>query len=92
MITFYFERHWDEPTGDPLTNAWGTATYYFETDNSGRVLRQIEVYQNGRKLKYDQDSSEDEYGRLADQPLDLQEFAECSIAKDKFETIWLDQN
>ena len=88
MKLYYFKRYWDETTGDPSTNSWGTSTYYFETDMKGEVLRQIEVYQNGKKLRYDENKIENEYGGISDQPLDLTEFDEFKIDKEEFEQAW----
>ena len=83
----YFKRNWDETRGDEFDN-WGTFIWYFETDNSGLPTKQIEVYQNGKVLKYDQLKLEDEFGRLGDQKLDLNEFSEFEITKLEFEKIW----
>ncbi|ANE51312.1 hypothetical protein [Flavisolibacter tropicus] len=87
-MTQYFKRFWDETTGDPLTDSWGTSTYYFETDINGDVLRQIEVYSNGRKLKYDSVHIEDEYGGLSQAALDLDGFSEFKIDQQEFEEAW----
>ena len=88
MTLYYFKRYWDETTGDPSTNSWGTSTYYFETDAEGEVLRQLEVYQNGQRLHYDQNKMEDEYGGLSNVPLDLTEFDQFKIDKKEFEQAW----
>ena len=87
-MTYYFKRDWDETTGEPLTDSWGTSTYYFETTDLGEVLRQIQVFSNGQKLKYDTTKLEDQYGGLSDIPLDLEEFEKFRIAKDDFEKPW----
>jgi len=39
-------------------------------------------------LKYDLKNIEDEFGGLADQPIDLEEFVNFEIAKDEFEEQW----
>jgi hypothetical protein len=88
MSLLYFKRRWDETTGDPLTDDWGSSTFYFETDGTGEVIRQVIVYQNGKVLKYDEDNFEDDYGGLTDQPLDLQEFNEFKITPDEFDMSW----
>ncbi len=87
-MAYYFKRDWDETTGEPLTDSWGTSTYYFETTDLGEVMRQIQVFSNGRKLKYSLAKLEDEYGELADVPLDLDEFEEFITEKDDFENAW----
>lgn len=88
MSNYYFKRYWEESTGQDLTNSWGPSTYYFETDHEGSVLRQIEIFQNGNKLKYDQDHPEDDYGGLSDQQLDMDEFNDFKIDKSEFEKKW----
>ena len=64
MTLYYFKRPWDETTGDPETNAWGTSDY-FETDDKGDVYRQLQIYQQGQSLRYDQNHLEDQYGGLS---------------------------
>lgn len=83
----YFKRIWDETRGDEFDN-WGTSIWYFETDKSGLPTKQIEVYQNGKVLKYDQSKLEDEFGGLGGQELDLIEFSEFQITKKEFEKVW----
>lgn len=83
----YYKRNWNETRGDQY-DSWGKSIWYFETDNNGEVLRQIEAYENGKVLKYDNQNIEDEFGGLADQNLDLTEFVEFSIEKEEFENKW----
>ena len=54
----YFKRNWNETRGDQY-DSWGKSVWFFETDNNGEVLRQIEVYDNGKVLKYDNQNIED---------------------------------
>jgi hypothetical protein len=84
----YFKRPWDETTGDPKTNDWGTAIYYFETDAQGDVLKQIVVYQNDKMLKYSNLHLDDEFGGLTDQALDLADNGYVAIDKKDFFTLW----
>jgi hypothetical protein len=42
----YVKRHWVELRGDEH-NAWGTSWWYFEVDDNGGVLRQVELYDSG---------------------------------------------
>ncbi len=84
----YYRRHWDETTGDELTNSWGTSTFYFETDNDDNIVRQIQLFENGKALKYDKENLDDDFGGLSDQPLDMEEFEEFKISQADFEKIW----
>lgn len=49
-MSTYVKRHWNEPRGDEH-DAWGTSWWYFEVDDEGRVLRQIEQYDSGVRLR-----------------------------------------
>ena len=42
MTVHYFKRHFDEARIEQ-SEIWGTCDYYFETNQDGEVLRQIEV-------------------------------------------------
>lgn len=83
----YLKRHWNEPRDD-TTNVWGCSWWYFETDYSGVVIRQIEVYDHGPILRYHELLLNDDFGGLSDQPLNLDEFAKFEISKDEFDRVW----
>lgn len=83
----YFKRHWAEDRGDEYAD-WGTATYYFEVAPDGSPERQMEVYANGQVLQYDQQHVQDGFGKLADQPLPMDEFAPFEIGGQEFEHAW----
>ena len=87
-MAHYFKRFWEETTGDTLTDHWGTSIYYFETDENGEVLRQLEIFANGKRLKYTPDNLQDEYGGLSEIPLDLTEFENFKITKNEFDNAW----
>ena len=83
----YFKRYWNELRGDEHDD-WGCSWWYFETNDDGDVLRQIEVYDSGPALKYSELHVEDEYGGLSEKPLDLAEFAEFTTRNQEFERAW----
>jgi len=83
----YAKRHWNELRGD-AHDAWGTSWWYFEVDDQGRVLRQIEQYESGVQLRYDEQHAEDEFGGLAQVPLDLSAPLYSPVASQDFEAIW----
>ena len=87
MKTLYYKRHFNEIRTEK-SETWGTCDYYFETNQNGQILRQIEVYENGKELKYSEEFIEDEYGSLADQPIDLLDFENFVINKSDFEYQW----
>lgn len=88
MAVSYFKKFWEETTGEELTDSWGTCTYYFETDAQLGVLRQVQLFENGYVLKYDGQHFDDAFGGLADQLLDVGEFAGNEILAAEFLTIW----
>ena len=83
----YFKRYWAELRGD-AHNDWGSSHWFFETDDTGVVERQIEVYDSGPTLRYNQSRQEDEYGALSEHPLDLAEFAAFEVSQIEFERAW----
>jgi hypothetical protein len=87
MTTLYYKRHFDESRIEK-SETWGTCDYYFESNQNGEILRQIEVYENGKRLKYSEELIEDEFGFLADQNIDLSEFEQFTINKKDFEYQW----
>jgi hypothetical protein len=86
----YFKRYWDESRGD-AHNDWGTSTWYFETESDMWPTRQVEIYANGRVLRYDRQHIEDEFGGLSEAALDATEFAPFAIARSEFEQVWSSQ-
>jgi hypothetical protein len=59
----YVKRLWNHLRGDEH-DAWGTSWWYFEVDEEGEVLRQIEQYDSGICLRYSEQHLEDEFGVL----------------------------
>ena len=84
----YFKKNWEETTGNELTDDWGVSIFYFETDDSLNVLKQIQIFENGNILKYDELNNEDEFGAMADQSLEEEEFLDFEIPKEEFYNIW----
>ncbi|MGB3773802.1 MAG: hypothetical protein WA951_00965 [Leeuwenhoekiella sp.] len=83
----YYRRNWEETRGDEF-DSWGKSIWLFKTENSGQPTKQMEIYENGKVLKYDQTKLEDEYGGLGDQELDLDEFSDFEITEQEFEKYW----
>jgi len=87
----YFKRKWSETRGDEF-DSWGTSTWYFEVGTDGFPIKQIELYENGNRLKYHSEKTFDDYGGLGDQALDMEEFKEFEIEKAEFENEWKKSN
>jgi hypothetical protein len=83
----YFKRKWEEVRGDKY-DFWGTSLWYFEVGDDLYVKRQLELYENGRILKYSEDLIEDEFGGLADQVVDEEDFEGMDISSYEFELVW----
>ena len=83
----YYKRRWDEDRGDEHSD-WGCSDWYFEVAPDGGVVRQMEVYDSGTVLQYSNEHVEDEFGMLADQPLDDDEYRSFSISREQFENAW----
>ncbi len=83
----YFKRRWDESRGDDH-DSWGLSTWYFEAGEDGYPVRQLEKYDGGAILKYDETHSDDEFGGLGDQALELEDFAPFEIDRATFEDEW----
>lgn len=79
----YFRRRWDEGPGSELAG-WGTSDWLLVTDEHGVVTEQIEIFENGNVLAYDESHVVDEYGGLSDQPLSFSDFASFEITAEEF--------
>jgi hypothetical protein len=87
----YFKRKWDETRGDEY-DSWGTSVWYLEVGDDGYPIKQIELYDNGNRLKYHSNKTFDDYGGLGDQAIDLNEFEKFNISKEDFEQEWAKSN
>lgn len=83
----YLKRHWNERRGDEF-DSWGTSTFYFEVDDELWSTRQIIEYENGILLKYSEQKTFDEFGGLADQQIEYEEYIPFEIKKEIFEDKW----
>jgi len=83
----YFRRIWEETRGDEHSD-WGCSLWLFEVDTDLNVIRQIEVYDSGVCLKYSQTHVEDEFGGLAEKPLDNEDWSPYVTSKEVFEQVW----
>lgn len=84
----YYKAHWNESSGEQLTGLWGTSDYFLEVDGKGYPVRQIQLFENGNQIKYDETRLDDVYGGLGDQSIDHDEFPGLTISKEEFEQQW----
>jgi hypothetical protein len=83
----YYKGRWDEHRGDEFAS-WGASDWYFEVEPDKTVVRQMEVYDGGVVLQYDQRHLDDVFGMLTDQPFDATGFPVVEIAPGDFESAW----
>lgn len=87
----YYKRPWNDTRGDEY-DAWGGSLWYLEIGQDQYPIRQMEVYENGNRLKYHPDKPFDDYGGLGTQPLDVNDFQDFEIKKSEFEREWAKVN
>jgi len=87
MAFRYYKRPWEESRGDEF-DVWGSSIWFFEVDEAGTVMRQLERYAHRAVLKYCSEHFEDHYGGLSNYPLEHADFAPFEISKDEFEEAW----
>lgn len=86
--TRWYMRRWEERRGDDFDD-WGPATYYFETGDDGVPTRQIEVYDTGPTIRYGPGREDDQFGQLAQAPIDRDEgWSRWAISRSEFEAMW----
>ena len=86
--TRWFRRRWEESRGDSF-DAWGAATYFFETDADGSPTRQVEVYDAGPTLRYGPGHTEDDIGHLGYATLNgPEDWTPYGISREEFEAAW----
>ncbi|WP_035374286.1 hypothetical protein [Pseudoduganella violaceinigra] len=83
----HLKRHWNEGRGDEY-ESWGTSWWFFEVNVDGEVLKQAELYEVGRLLRYSAAHLEDEFGALAEASIDMSDAEYTEISPEEFEAIW----
>jgi hypothetical protein len=85
----FYRRRWDETRGDEF-DGWGCSVWYFDVDDDGWPVRQVEVYDAGRVLRYGYGHEEDIYGGLGQASLDDsdEDWSRVEITRAKFERVW----
>jgi hypothetical protein len=84
----YFKYHWNESRGDAHDD-WGTPWWYIEVADDGYVERQVEQYASGACLTYDRAYIEDEFGGLAEKPIEPEDWRVLQpFSAPEFEAVW----
>ena len=82
-MTRYYRKRWEETRGDAF-GEWGHSSWFFEVED-GHATRQVERYDSGPALVYDDESDEDEYGGLTFVEFDVEEWAPFEIDAETFQ-------
>jgi hypothetical protein len=92
MPNRFYRRRWDETRGDEFDD-WGCSLWYFETDEEGWPVRQIEVYDSGPVLRYGPEHDYDRYGELGHVSLydSGDDWSTFAIPGSDFEQVWRSQ-
>ena len=93
MPNRFYRRRWAENRGDEF-DSWGHSLWYFETDGEGWPVRQVEVYDAGRVLRYGPGHDEDRYGGLGQASLydSAEDWSAFEITDTEFERVWRSDN
>ena len=89
MPNHFYRRRWDECRGDEF-DSWGFSLWYFETDDEGWPVRQVELYDVRRVLRYGPGYSQDRYGGLGQASLydSDDRWSTFEITEAEFERVW----
>ena len=72
----------------PSISGWGGSTFLFEVHADGWVSRQIQVFDDGRFILYDEIVDQDAYGGRSTERLDGREYESFRITKAEFFQYW----
>ncbi len=86
-ICNYYRRDWSEDSGG-LCEGWGGSTFLFEVHSDGLVARQIQIFDDGRFLLYDEICDQDGYGGRSTERLDPIEYEPFRVTRDEFFRLW----
>jgi translation initiation factor IF-1 len=83
----YYKRYWEEDSGG-LCAGWGASHFLFEVHPDGWVSRQIQYFDNGELLLYDETCDEDDFGGRSTVTLDSAEYGPFLIDRSEFVSNW----
>ena len=83
----YYKRYWDEDSGGRCSG-WGGSHFFFEVHPDGWVARQLQAFDNGELILYDETCDEDEFGGRSTVQLDAREYDPFLIARSEFVSNW----
>ncbi len=85
----FYRRRWDDTRGDEFDH-WGHSVWYFEVDDDGWPVRQVEVYDFGPVLRYGPGHQDDGHGGLGQSSLtdSEEDWSQFAVTRDTFERVW----
>ena len=67
---------------------WGSVIVYYETTDDFAPSRQVEIFQNGNRLKYDTSNATNQFGVLQVNDLKSAESNGKPVTKGEFDQFW----
>ena len=83
----YYKRYWNEDSGGFCAD-WGGSQFFFEVHRDGYVARQIQRFDNGKLLLYDECNDDDRFGGRSTVKLDPNEYESYLIDRAEFINNW----
>ena len=85
----YFERDVDGDDIVPRPPKWGRSSIYFETSEEGVSIRQIQMFESGVVLAYDDEHYQDDYGWREGNPIYGEPPNTVPITRQDFHQAWI---
>jgi hypothetical protein len=86
--TTHLKCRWEENRGDQHAD-WGCSWWYFEFGADGAIIRQVEIYDSGVRLRYGPDHLSDGFGKLGEGRLQDMDMPGAEVmTADEFEVLW----
>ncbi|HEY1172293.1 MAG TPA: hypothetical protein VGH19_13040 [Verrucomicrobiae bacterium] len=85
----YFKQTVEQDDGFfPRRSAWGKSAIYYETSEEGFVGRQIQLFESGTVLVYDETHNMDDYGMMQMEPVGRFTPNTTIITSKDFHLVW----
>lgn len=81
----YIKIFWNEFSFD---KEWGKFIWYLEIGADHYIKRQLEVFENSNRIKFDENHWSDAYGSLGNQPVNVEALEVEEILVTDFESEW----
>ena len=85
----YFKRRVCGDDVVPRPAAWGGSAIYYETSEEGFPIRQIQMFESGVVLAYDDEHYHDDYGWRDGNPIYTEPPVTVAITSQEFHRVWM---